>query len=189
MQATTLFSRKREGNAMVGEISTAVNTKPDLARRWGGRVPIVIGATGHRNIFPADGKLAAAIRGECRKLKKLYGSSPFVILSALAEGADRMIAQIAMEELHADLIAVLPMPPDDFKRDFQTDDSKLEFGAFLDRALFVKIAPLQEGNAWQTDGDLRDGQYARAGAIVADHAQILLAIWDGREFARNRRNG
>ena len=65
------------------------NAKADVVQRWGGRVPIVIGAIGHRDIRPADGKLAAAVRNECRKLKKQYSSSPFIVLSALAEGADR----------------------------------------------------------------------------------------------------
>ena len=43
--------------------------------------------------------LPTAFRDECRKLKKQYGASPFIVLSALAEGADRLIARIAMEEL------------------------------------------------------------------------------------------
>jgi hypothetical protein len=166
---------------MSGELNAAADAGTGAVQRWGGQVPIVIGAAGHRNIFPADGKLAAAVRGECRRLRKLYGASPFAVLSPLAEGADRMIAQIAMEELRADLIAVLPMPADEYKRDFKTDDSKAEFDAFLKRALFVKTAPMQEGEAWKADGEARDTQYARAGAIVADHAQILLAIWDGLE--------
>ena len=105
--------------------SAATLAKGDLAQRWRGRVPIVIGAAGHRNIRPADGKLAAALRNECHKLKKQYRSSPFVILSSLAEGADRLIAKTAMEELGADLIAVLPMPETDYERDFLTEDRKL----------------------------------------------------------------
>ena len=79
--------------------SNATDAEANIVRRWGGRVPIVIGAIGHRDIRPADGKLAAAVRNECRKLKRQYSSSPFIVLSALAEGADRLIARIAMEEL------------------------------------------------------------------------------------------
>ena len=40
-----------------------------------------------------------------------------------------------MEELQADLIAVLPMPAADYERDFQTEDSKREFREFLNRRL------------------------------------------------------
>ncbi len=164
----------------------AVSAKQDVAQRWGGRVPIVIGATGHRNIRPADGKLAAALRGECRKLRRQYNSSPFVVLSALAEGADRVIANIAMEELGADLIAVLPMPEADYERDFQTEDSKAEFRTFLEHALWIKSAAVPEGDAWKVDGEPRNEQYARAGAIVADHAQILFSVWDGGRSGNRR---
>ena len=107
---------------MPEDAAEAIDTKADVARRWGRRVPIVIGGIGHRNLHPADGKLAAAVRGECRKLGKQYKASPFVVLSALAEGADRLIAKTAMEELGADLVAVLPMPAADYERDFQTED-------------------------------------------------------------------
>ncbi len=165
---------------MPEDASTAVNAKPGVAQRWGGRVPIVIGATGHRNIHPADGKLAAALRAECRKLKRQYGSSPFIVLSALAEGADRLIARTAMEELQADLIAVLPMPAADYERDFETEDSKDEFRGFLKRALWIRYAAVPEGDAWGVDGEPRNEQYARAGAMIVDHAQILLSVWDGR---------
>ncbi len=117
---------------MPEDAAEAIDTKADVTRRWGGRVPIVIGASGHRNLHPADGKLAAAVRGECRKLGKQYKASPFVVLSALAEGADRLIAKTAMEELQADLIAVLPMPAADYERDFGTEDSEERIPRFLE---------------------------------------------------------
>ncbi len=158
----------------------AINAKADVAQRWGGRVPIVIGATGHREFKPeATEKLIAALKKECGKLRKHYRSSPFVVLSALAEGADRMIAKTAMKELGADLIAILPIPEADYERDFSTEESKTEFRELLDRALYVKMARLPEGDAWKADGEPRNEQYARAGAMIVDHAQILFAIWDG----------
>ena len=107
--------------------SSATDAEANIVRRWSGRVPIVIGAIGHRNIRPADGKLAAALRAKCRKLKRLYNSSPFVILPPLAEGARRLIAKTAMEELGADLIALLPMPEADHGHDFKTGDSKTRY--------------------------------------------------------------
>jgi hypothetical protein len=159
--------------------SNATDAEANVVRRWGGRVPIVIGAIGHRDIRPADGKLAAAVRNECRKLKKQFSSSPFAVLSALAEGADRLIARTAMEELQADLIAVLPMPAEDYECDFETEDSRTEFRAFLDRAACTRAVPLPEGDAWKVKGEPRNEQYARAGSIIVDHAHVLFSIWDG----------
>ena len=37
---------------MPEDASKAGNAKADVAQRWGGRVPIVIGATGHRQFKP-----------------------------------------------------------------------------------------------------------------------------------------
>ena len=84
-----------------------------------------------------------------------------------------------MKELGADLIAILPIPEADYERDFSTEESKTEFRELLDRALYVKMARLPEGDVWKADGEPRNEQYARAGAMIVDHAQILLAIWDG----------
>ena len=165
---------------MRATVSEAV-IKLDAFRRWGGRVPILIGAAGHRNIRPGDTKLADALKDECVRLRKRCKYSPFVVLSALAEGADRLVARVAMKELSAELIAVLPMPQKEYEQDFQTEESKAEFRALLSRALFIKEAPVPQGAAsWTVEGEPRNRQYARAGAIVADHAQVLFALWDGK---------
>jgi hypothetical protein len=147
--------------------------------RWAGRVPILIGACGHRNIANSD-ELTGAVKTQCEALKKSYPHSPFVILSALAEGADRLIAKVAMKALGAELIAVLPMPPEEYERDFQTAESRDEFRALLKSALYVRVADAPPGDAWKVEGEPRNIQYARAGAIIADHAQVLFAIWDGK---------
>lgn len=153
----------------------------DAAQRWGGRVPIVVGGVGHRDIDPNNGGLKTAITAECHRLKRRFGHSPFVVLSPLAEGADRLIAQIAVRELQADLIAVLPMPPEEYQRDFKTPELKQEFHKLLAQALYVKVAEVPKDTpSWKVDGDARNEQYARAGAIVTDHSHILFAIWDGK---------
>ncbi len=175
---------------MPEDASSAANAKADAVQRWGGRVPVVIGAIGHRDIRPADGKLAAALRGECRKLKKQYSASPFIVLSALAEGADRLIARIAMEELDADLIAVLPMPAADYERDFPTEDSKGEFRAFLDRALYVRTATVPEGDsAWKVDGEPRNKQYACGGAHYFRPFAHTICDLGWPAASRHRRHG
>jgi hypothetical protein len=156
-------------------------SKADAFERWGGRVPILIGAVGHRSVGSGDERLADAVKGECIRLRKSYKHSPFVVLSALAEDADRLVARVAMKELSAELIAVLPMPQKEYERDFRSEASRAEFRAFLSRACFVKEASVPEGDAsWAIGGEPRNRQYARAGAIVADHAQVLFAIWDGK---------
>ncbi len=166
---------------MRAQVSDRLIANANAFHRWGGRVPILLGAAGHRDIDASNAQLVEAIRNECVRLRKSYKHSPFVILSSLAEGADRLLARIAMEELSAELIAVLPMPAAEFERDFQTVESKAEFRALLKSALSVRTAAAPEGDAsWTVDGEPRNCQYARAGAIVADHTQVLFAIWDGK---------
>jgi len=161
------------------DVSNAVTA--GAVHRWNGRVPILLGVTGHRNIDTKDKRLIAALKEQCALLRERYEHSPFIILSSLAEGADRLVAEIAMETLPADLIAVLPMPEEEYERDFASEQSKSDFRALLDRALYVKIVSVPDDMAWKAGGEPRNVQYARAGAIVADHAQILFAIWDGQE--------
>ncbi len=165
---------------MPDDVSQALAANADAAGRWGGRAPVMLGVVGHRNIDTKNKKLAAALKDQCANLRGRYKHSPFVILSALAEGADRLMANIAMKELQAELIAVLPMPEDEYERDFETEGSKAEFRALLERALCVKIAPpLRDRSSWPAGGEPRNEQYARAGAIIVDHAQVLFALWDG----------
>ena len=146
-----------------------------------GRVPIVLGAIGHRDIDTADRKLIEAVRAQCHDLCSHYKHSPFVILSSLAEGADRLIARTAMQELSAGLIAVLPLPRAEFEQDFETRESKAEFRRLLEDAICVHTVPTGDNGAWREPGEARNRQYARAGAVIVDHAQILFAAWDGQK--------
>ncbi len=145
-----------------------------------GRIPIVLGTVGHRDFSARKEKIIKAVRKECRRLKRTYRNSPFLILSGLAEGADRIVAKIVMEELGAKLIAVLPFPESEFCEDFATQTSRDEFSKLLKKAAAVFEIPPPEGEQWRQNGQARDAQYARVGAVIAEQSQILLALWDGK---------
>ena len=91
-------------------------------------------------------------------------------MSALAEGADRLVAQQAMVR-GASLEAVLPLPRDDYLADFSAEESKAEFLELLGRAAVVIEQPATPR---------REEAYERAGRAVVDRSDILLALWDGR---------
>lgn len=145
-----------------------------------GRIPIVVGTAGHRDFSSSNTAITKAVQRECRRLRKTYRHSPFLILSGLAEGADRLVAGIAMKELDASLIAVLPFPAGEFTKDFGTNESRREFQILLSQAVSIVEVPLQPDQTWKHNGDARDAQYARVGALIAEQAQILLTVWDGR---------
>ncbi len=147
-----------------------------------GRVPIVLGVTGHRTMPSGSVSLLRnAVAEECRKLAADYPNTPFLLLSGLAEGADRLVADVALKELReCALIAVLPMPAADFERDFQTEASRAEFAGLLGRAQAVVTIETPASGDWRADGEPRNEQYAKVGAAIAEHAQVLFALWDGQ---------
>ena len=143
-------------------------------------LPLVIGVTGHRNFDAPDSRLEETVRGELRRLGNLYPHSPFLIVSGLAEGADRLVAKLAMETLSAKLIAILPFPEAEYRKDFKSAESQDEFSDLLHKAQAVVIAPQREdAAAVAAGGEPRNRQYARAGAYVVENCQVLIALWDG----------
>lgn len=144
--------------------------------------PLVIGVTSHRNI-PA--REVEAIRQRVRnlfvRLQRDFPHSPLIVLSALAEGGDQLVAE---EALHsgARLIAPLPLPRDFYARDFSDAATRENFSALCAQAHVIQL-PLLPGHRLidiAQAGVQRNRQYAQAGAFVARHCHLLLAIWDGK---------
>jgi hypothetical protein len=138
------------------------------------RVPVVIGVTGHREI--ADGARAAvrsAVVGFFERLASATAGAPIVLLSPLAEGADRLAAHCFLDLFGTagTLVAPLPLDPDEYRRDFSTPDSVAEFDALLQHALVCAPASVEPA--------LRPDRYERVGRLVARHSHLLLALWDG----------
>jgi hypothetical protein len=145
--------------------------------------PLVIGVTGHRDIREQDrGALAEAIKNVLLELKQKYRSTPLFLLSALAEGADRLAAQVALtEEVRCRLFVPLPMPQVVYEQDFK-GDSLNEFRALLNKADGFRELPLIEGNDLESiaqAGPARDLQYESVGKYIVQKSQILIALWDG----------
>jgi hypothetical protein len=68
--------------------------------------------------------------------------------------------------------------------DFEHPDSLADFGRLLQRAEAVAIIPpASSENEIRQKSPARNLQYALAGACIARHSDILLALWDGEEEA------
>jgi hypothetical protein len=145
-------------------------------------LPLVIGVTGHRTLREQDVvPLEEVVRGVIEGARQRYPHCPLVILSPLAEGADRLVARVALD-LGARLIVPLPLPPAIYEQDFATEASRAEFHDLLSRAESVFELPILHGSstaAIAERGEPRDRQYAQVGAVVARHSQIFIALWDG----------
>jgi hypothetical protein len=138
-----------------------------------------------------------------RQLQTRYPATPLLLLSPLAEGADRLVARVALD-CGVDLVVPLPLPRALYEQDFGGSESDLplvpppetvssaadrdpsksmvEFEALLGQAKAVFTLPLlgdQEEAEVGRAGEARDQQYAAAGAYIVRQCQILLALWDG----------
>jgi hypothetical protein len=134
----------------------------------------MIGVTGHRSFEMAD----TTQRVE-RLLDEIIDARRPVVVSSLAEGADRVVADLVLARPHAGLAVVLPLPADDYERDFATNASVAEFRALLARAETVETVVVPADAS-------RDQAYERAGHRVVERCEVLIAIWDG---SRSRGRG
>jgi hypothetical protein len=152
-------------------------------------LPLVIGVTGHRDLRVEDREpLRDRVRTFLVGLRERYPSTPLVLLSPLAEGADRLVAQVALEAFPqaVRLVVPLPWPGALYDADGSTEVSRLELDQLLrwtDPGDCFEL-PLPDGvgpHDLQQGGAARNRQYAQVGAFIARHSQILLALWDGND--------
>ena len=148
--------------------------------------PLVIGVTSHRNIPAREVEsIRTRVRDLFAQLQREFLHSPLIVLSALAEGGDQLVAEEGLA-CGARLIAPLPLPRDMYAHDFTEIEIRENFDALCARARVIQL-PLLPGHTL-TDiaqsGVERNRQYAQAGAFVARHCHLLLAIWDGKISAR-----
>ena len=139
-----------------------------------GQKRLRVGVTGHRSL-PGEAALVDQVRYALdRATVAAPGRGPastaITILSPLAEGADRLVARIALDERQARLEAVLPLAPADYCADFATAQSRQEFEALLARAAKVVALPPVV---------TREAAYEQAGRYIVEHADVLIALWDG----------
>jgi hypothetical protein len=187
---------------------TTGDTPP--TRPWlPGQVPLLIGVTGHLEIRASDlDALREQIRQALRRLIKDHPHTPFAVMSSLAEGGDRIVADIALEkEFNARLIVPLPMRRELYEEDFRnsansenpgdrpsltpnnpsSNTSLKEFRRFLDHpntTWFELESHLVRGEVAPVTAEaIRKRRYAAAGAFIVRNCQILFALWDGVENA------
>jgi hypothetical protein len=81
-------------------------------------IPLVLGVTGHRDLREEDlPELERRVRDLINQLRNDYPHTVLQLLSPLAEGADRLVARVAVESDVA-LFVPLPLPQEEYERDF-----------------------------------------------------------------------
>jgi|SRR5688572_29007796 len=132
---------------------------------------IVVGVAGHRVLADIE-RVRSGVDSAIRRVQARYPGDEIRVMSALAEGADRLITESILAQTDSRLTAVLPLPPADYMKDFASAESRNEFERLIERAdelIVMDPAPT------------RDKAYEAAAGYVLDNSDLLIAIWDGNE--------
>lgn len=146
-------------------------------------VPLVVAVTGHRDLVPGEvPRIRELVREFLCALRRRYPGRELAVMTGLAEGADRLVAQEAIG-LNISLTVALPMSRALYVRDFATAASRREFEQLCAAAADVFELPPTPGNtdvSIAEPGPNRSRQYAQLGVFLCAHCHVLLALWDGK---------
>lgn len=150
------------------------------------RLALTVGVIGHRpnrlrpesraqvtvRIAEALELMQKAVLAAHERHARFFAPEPprLTLMSELAEGADRMVAQAALEQGFT-LSAVLPFQVEEYEADFKDASSRAQYRTLLGRSANTLV--LCGARAQQS------GAYAAAGRTVLDTADVVLAVWDG----------
>src|ERR1700722_6722709 len=153
------------------------------SRRRNAQIPMLIGVTGHRDLASTEvHDLRAHIRAFFLGLIQSYPDVPLLLATSLSEGADLLVTEEALA-LGIDCCAILPMPLDQYRKEFSCQDAVQRFERALGRCS-TQILCVNETCSTDSSGSRPLGEplsrYAAAGELIASEVFILVALWDGR---------
>ena len=158
-----------------------------------GRCPLVIGVTGHRDLVDDEiPVLEDRVERFLTSLQAQFPDLPLLVLSALAEGADQLVARVARRSGVA-VKVLLPMTADRY-RDALSPAARSTFDELLadSESIELRGAELINGERGEEVLDPYTAAYVYLGVYLAAHSHVLLALWDGKETTAeggNRQRG
>jgi hypothetical protein len=156
-----------------------------------------LGVVGHRELPDSD-RVAAAVDSLLDHINATLNRQDqtplkWTIVSALARGADQVVARCVLKRADARLEVVTPFPLVDYRKDFVASRDRDEFEALLQQALPEHITELDGDYGTQVIDDdpetkrqvhdKRNHAYLEAGRRVVDSCEIVIAVWDGKAAA------
>ncbi|NQT77602.1 MAG: hypothetical protein HQ565_07805 [Bacteroidetes bacterium] len=168
---------------------------------------IRIGVTGHRvldNETELKQQIIEILKTEITKLfdnnslsllnKNLATPVTYSVLTPLAEGADRLIAETVMEyDALSCVEVILPLTLPDYKKTFNNPDDPEFFELYAKarhvrklRYLDLENDPKINQNTSETNIEnrlekAREEAFEKAGRHIVNHCDVLIAIWDGEK--------
>ncbi len=151
-------------------------------------IPILVGITGHRDIQDEQG-LTEHIKKILLDICKKYEASPILLLTPLAEGADRAAAKavIGIKQTNVSRVAylvVLPMDEEEYLGTFMDEESVSEYNSLKSQAAGCYKVPIRKSldiDSIVSTEERHSKLYANIGTYMALNTQILIAAWNGAE--------
>src|SRR6185436_18463515 len=138
-----------------------------------------IGITGHRKLtrkqaLSAEPLIKRAIKNIIFYHQNTLGNTTGnVFTTSLAEGADTLFAQIALEHFDCSLRIILPFEKEEYVKDFETEQSKSEFEFLLQHEKVAEVHCLNSLRS-KRRGEL----YFEAGKKIVDDNDYVIAVWN-----------
>jgi hypothetical protein len=150
---------------------------------------LCVGISGHRpcklkevDIGGLSGKFGAVLEALLSEMRAVTDSSAdcfggaarLRVLSAAAEGADRICARIGLK-MGTDLQLILPFERAEYAHDFSEDGSRADYDDLMDCA--SAVVELDGRRSEESDA------YLAAGKLIVELCDVLVAVWDGEPAA------
>jgi hypothetical protein len=143
--------------------------------------PLVIGVSGHRNLHPHDAaRVCRLVDRFLSELKRRMPHTQLRIMVGMAQGADLLVAQAALEA-GWQVDAILPMQLDRYVEDFDSESAAAMLGLLKHPAVHTAVLPLPDGVERPVQGSAqRDALYANLTEALTDKCNLLLGLWNGQ---------
>ena len=134
-------------------------------------IPIIFGVTGHRDLRDEDiPNLKKSVGAIFKEYQVAYPNTELVLISALAEGADTLVAEVA-KELDVTLHLLIPYEEQEYLNSFENKEN------------IKKYKKLKEySSRFEVNASVNKGAeecYELLGKAIADRSNILIALYDG----------
>lgn len=150
------------------------------------RPPLILGVSGHRALPIHDHPaLRSSVAETVAALQRACPGVPVILLSALAEGADRLVAEAVLELPNTRLMVPLPLPLEQYRQTFLHPDDPA-FDALCAKAAAVFPIPVPAAEVLPLFSGVPDDSpacYEALGVYLLQHCHMLLALWDGQGAA------
>jgi hypothetical protein len=145
------------------------------------RLPIIIGVTGHRDLDlrpDYERLLRERVDAIFAKLARDFPTTPLLLLTPLAEGADRLVAEVARSR-GIPYRVPLPMLVAQYRKDFTTEESRAAFDALVAGAETPPYTIPRGASGADSGSEQRAESYAMVGAHIVRSSHVLIALWNG----------